>query len=684
MSRSFDEELLSAYLDGELAAAERAAVERWLSQSPEARETLEHFRAVSAAVREIRIRPLSDHFPSRLMQMLEREAVVEVATAAAEGGGGSRLASRASARRSARAWIAAATCAAAVGVCVLWWPGVGPRLVGRHRAKAPALGGASAPRAGALADKVAGSQEESGAGGAAEVAAQPLGGFGEAGAAVAAGVVGEPVPGAPGEEQLQFYVVRRDDDGRQLWLRRSPEQLRIGDVVEAMAADDENVAVVQLNVVDRVEGLQRLQLLLAENAIPPTAQARVAVAENGGSGADRRAPENPAADRVAAGRFSETGLFGVYVETDSSSLQMALQRLLEEPEFREITIGPQVQWAALGDDVRRQVAVVRSQVVESVASQSPAAVRSAARIPSAVVESAGGTAAVNAGDRRSRSTAPRVAALNAAAAATPAPGGRANVQRKEAKGRPQRAARRVAAANAAVAGDRASRGEPSRTAAAKSAVAEAQNPPRTAAAAGERSRSPERGAPREARRTGADESAVAAAGGVADRPSVGGAAPGAVAGPAAQPALAVKRWSYQIPVRLPESVLEKTRRIIEQDARGPGAAAPSDAAAESAGTQRQQGVVAATAREKGGPRRGDTPKASKDVRNPAPSRTLAAGGAMSRRAVRSGAADRPATLPKPKRVLFLVIQQSADGEAGDGAGGASGKTAPGGKTQRGE
>ena len=63
-----DDELLSAYLDGELAPEERARVESRLASDPEARHLLEELRAASKALQGL---------PSAAIDHSLREAVLE-------------------------------------------------------------------------------------------------------------------------------------------------------------------------------------------------------------------------------------------------------------------------------------------------------------------------------------------------------------------------------------------------------------------------------------------------------------------------------------------------------------------------------------------------------------------------------------------------------------------------------
>lgn len=66
-----NDELLSAYLDGELTAAERAEVERRLAEDPTARQALEELRGVSETLRGLPVRPAEAGFAAGVMQRVE-------------------------------------------------------------------------------------------------------------------------------------------------------------------------------------------------------------------------------------------------------------------------------------------------------------------------------------------------------------------------------------------------------------------------------------------------------------------------------------------------------------------------------------------------------------------------------------------------------------------------------------
>ena len=76
MNEPNSDELLSAYVDGELSAQERAAVERWLEQSPEARRTLDEFRGISGLLAGLSRAEVSQEFPQNVLQLAERRMLL--------------------------------------------------------------------------------------------------------------------------------------------------------------------------------------------------------------------------------------------------------------------------------------------------------------------------------------------------------------------------------------------------------------------------------------------------------------------------------------------------------------------------------------------------------------------------------------------------------------------------------
>jgi hypothetical protein len=70
-------ELLSAYLDGELTAAEQAEVERLLAASPAARQLLDELRALSAAIQALPRQELDEDLGPQVLRVAERRMLTE-------------------------------------------------------------------------------------------------------------------------------------------------------------------------------------------------------------------------------------------------------------------------------------------------------------------------------------------------------------------------------------------------------------------------------------------------------------------------------------------------------------------------------------------------------------------------------------------------------------------------------
>ncbi len=74
--QSSDEELISAYCDGELRGAELARAEELVANRPECRQLLEEYRALRARLQEVPRRKLSGDFADRVLRRAERDMLV--------------------------------------------------------------------------------------------------------------------------------------------------------------------------------------------------------------------------------------------------------------------------------------------------------------------------------------------------------------------------------------------------------------------------------------------------------------------------------------------------------------------------------------------------------------------------------------------------------------------------------
>ena len=72
-----ENELLSAYLDGELTAAEQAEVERLLATSPVARQLLEELRTLSSTLQAMPQYKLGEDLSQQVLRIAERQILTE-------------------------------------------------------------------------------------------------------------------------------------------------------------------------------------------------------------------------------------------------------------------------------------------------------------------------------------------------------------------------------------------------------------------------------------------------------------------------------------------------------------------------------------------------------------------------------------------------------------------------------
>jgi anti-sigma factor RsiW len=107
-----DPDMLSGYLDGELDAGERAAVEARLAESPEWRDELEEVRAARAAVRSLAVHEAPPGFWDAVLATVGADAD----SAAADGAPTAPVVQLDDRRRRRFRWVAGAAAAVAVVV----------------------------------------------------------------------------------------------------------------------------------------------------------------------------------------------------------------------------------------------------------------------------------------------------------------------------------------------------------------------------------------------------------------------------------------------------------------------------------------------------------------------------------------------------------------------------------------
>lgn len=329
MNASFSDEHLSAYLDDELSNSQRAEVDAHLASSDEARQRLAELRTVSQLVSSLPAIPAPFELRVAVMQSAERQMLLGTATLA-----GSKATAPA---RHWRGWasmfaLIASTIVVAVSVHLLE-PSSPDALMDSQKTSAnielsPA-GASTQPEEFAAVEAADATtlqsdtirQERAATSVAvAELAEQPA----ESDASAADGLADRTVSVTRSASQLVFD-------------HASLNGAQVGDVIQAMKHSEEEVAVVRLTVVDRQDGLERLQLLLTENHIPTRNDSRPEAATTG----------------ILSAREQLTA---VYVESDSDQLSAALEKILHDQRFRRLELEEPIQLADLDAKARAQMA----------------------------------------------------------------------------------------------------------------------------------------------------------------------------------------------------------------------------------------------------------------------------------------------------------------------------------------
>ena len=317
------DDLLSAFHDGEITSAERAAVEQQLADSAVTRRELAEIQQVSALLKELPRERLPSEFPQQVLQAIEREMLIPSLTTDA-----APVLSRIASSKSGatRRWIgAAAVLTSAAGLFLLVRAvddhGNGNRAAVRQLAEssstplaqteladAPAAFGGVAPRPMAadvsdLAERAKSVPES--------VATTSV--LRSSGALPTAG-----------ETSLESENLRFD--------RLSLRDTKIGDTIAAMRTEGTEVAVVWVTVVDRQEGLAGLKLLLANKPIART---------------KTLAKSDVAAKQKE--KHSTDQLHAVFVESNPEQLKVAMQKLRDENFFQSLEIDQPIEIAQLND-----------------------------------------------------------------------------------------------------------------------------------------------------------------------------------------------------------------------------------------------------------------------------------------------------------------------------------------------
>jgi anti-sigma factor RsiW len=292
MSENPSHDWISAYADGELSPSEKARVEEELRHSAEATRELAEIRMLSGLLAEPVSVEVPPDFSARVMRQAEQESLIGKAPEPVAG------APRRS-RRFAR-FVAAGTSVAGLALALLLLStGSHPnqRADNSTRIAAPMMSAHTNDASGnrSLDESVTDSRQ------------------------LAAARFHESMDREVNSDELQMADL-------QLGLTPiliSPIDLKataeIGDVIQALSLNADQVAVVELTVVDRQQGIDSLQFILSGLSIR----------------------EDSSVTR-SNGRTRDAGLYAVFVEADSARMESALAKLKADMDFATIEVSTTV------------------------------------------------------------------------------------------------------------------------------------------------------------------------------------------------------------------------------------------------------------------------------------------------------------------------------------------------------
>lgn len=324
------DDLLSAFHDGEITPAERAAVEQRLATSADARRELSELQQISSMLKELPRDRLPSEFPQQVLQAIEREMLIPSQPTE------SLEPARTS---SSRRWIGAAavlTSAAGLLLLVRALDDRAGRDVMPARRLAETQSIPAAP-AGIAADSPLPMVAEN---------SVALGGTSD----VAAGAAGQNsvLANAPTNTFTRARFSGGAAGDKFVLDQTALRTADVGEVVRAIQqTEGDEVAVVFLTVVDRQEGMNGLQLLLTKNhfALP-----------------EEKAKGKSDSNSLSAGGADQ--MEAVLVKSDAAQLTAALQQLGQEKYLQSLEVDQPILMAQL-DEARRDRAVLADKSIST-------------------------------------------------------------------------------------------------------------------------------------------------------------------------------------------------------------------------------------------------------------------------------------------------------------------------------
>lgn len=359
---SVSDELLSAYLDGELSPKQVAQIEQWVSESPDARRRLEDFRRISGWIQELPRAELPSEFASQVLREAERQMLLPAP------------APRPTFARRLRWWTLAVaaplSAAAALFVTILLSPppeGPAPELArreaGQNATENRAVAARSAPPAEADASHS----------GFAAAPASPAASAADSSVAARVATAHEPAAAADSypADLARPAPVAAPSNLEDLAADNKPlapqaEEIGAAEITSLVRRareinDQGRTAVVRLYVIDRREGMELVQVVLDENQIQRDAPPPPALVDE----AARKPEELARTPRAAASRARASGLRtatpptgheGLFVVADVEKLTAALESLRTRQESAVTwTLADSIDFDALDRPSRQRV-----------------------------------------------------------------------------------------------------------------------------------------------------------------------------------------------------------------------------------------------------------------------------------------------------------------------------------------
>jgi hypothetical protein len=409
MSSVNPNDLLSAYYDREAGPNEEPAAKSLVEGSSEASRELKDYQRLSQLIQELPRLAAPPEFPAAVMQRAERESLIPLDPVVSEPSAASSARSHSRRQR----WILAGAATVSVAAALL----IAATVFGPFKSRAPReeIAIARDDRSAALSsdlerrrvatrpavvltrnDRRAHSEPASPAAASGPTAKSMDASKREMSYdAKADALPRAPAPAssmmrgknAPAETEASAKSRELD-----LMLPANLKTAKVGDVVEALQQDGQQVAVVRLTVVNQVEGLDGVQSLLVRNTsrtlqnVDEIKQLRLQFAAN------KAAPVPKAAIPSAAG-----DMICVYVEGSRDEMLGVLQDLQNESHIQAAELTNTISFTTLEEYTSPAVAgqlqnhdrsAVRNQVMKGAAVQAPSAAGSqrAVSLPASTVD----------------------------------------------------------------------------------------------------------------------------------------------------------------------------------------------------------------------------------------------------------------------------------------------------------